>query len=663
MQGNLSAGVNVRQWFGQNVAVGASYAKEERSGKDYAIKGVELMVQKGQGTWLKVERAQSQSSAAPIAYSTDGGLSFTPLLASTSVQANSLGLLEGKASAIEARLNSKELGLSDSNWKAAAWWRDKDAGFSSQHSTAPGKDQADAGIELIGQISPDLQWVVGSKRVTTSSAPSAGLPATTNELTRSQIGLRWQAQNDLSVSGEVQQVDQEITGKSDASAGLVGLKVSKRLGEKWDVYAGAQTAFAQKNYQDNTSATVGTRYAFDNGSSLALEYTDGDRGSALTASGEYKRTVEHSIYSSYTFAPRTSAPTDGDSLIASSTFSKHSGWTLGQRLQLGQQWRLVNESQWVSDHTTHGQLNSLGLEFMPKTGWSIGLSLQKGDVNNSETGQNSERQAQSLSGAYTDARVSWSSKLEHRQDRSTQATDLISGATANGHTLNSKQTQQLSTNRLNYKVSDDWRMLGKVNYSVTRSPGASQANVKDAYLLDSGLGFAWRPRQGKLNLLAKYNYIYDLAPTGQINTIGSEFDQKSKIASVEATYALSSNWDLAAKLAHRETSMRLERGQGLWFSNDARYAAGQVRWHIGDRGSDKEGLVKDLFQGWSAMAEYRMLSVEKDGVKKGALLSLDKDFGQNLRLGMGYNFTNFSADLSQLNYKHKGSFVNLVARY
>lgn len=253
--------------------------------------------------------------------------------------------------------------------------------------------------------------------------------------------------------------------------------------------------------------------------------------------------------------------------------------------------------------------------------------------------------------------------INNRRDQSTQAATpgTSTGVLPNG----TEQTQWLSTNRISYKVSEDWRVLGKLNYALTesRSTQAGIDDLQDAKLVDASLGLAWRPTQGRLNLLAKAQYLYDLAPVGQINLLSSQVDQQSQILSAEATYELNPNWELAGKLARRNTYTRLERGVGDWFSNDANYAAAQVRWHFGDRGVDAQGQVQDLWHGWSAMAEYRMLDVERDGLKQGALISLDKDLGKNLRFGVGYNFTDFSSDLSQLKYKSDGWFINLVGRF
>jgi len=51
------------------------------------------------------------------------------------------------------------------------------------------------------------------------------------------------------------------------------------------------------------------------------------------------------------------------------------------------------------------------------------------------------------------------------------------------------------------------------------------------------------------------------------------------------------------------------------------------------------------------------------GNKQGALVGLDRDIGRNFRLGIGYNFTQFSDDLTNFDYDHRGWFINGTSRF
>jgi hypothetical protein len=46
--------------------------------------------------------------------------------------------------------------------------------------------------------------------------------------------------------------------------------------------------------------------------------------------------------------------------------------------------------------------------------------------------------------------------------------------------------------------------------------------------------------------------------------------------------------------------------------------------------------------------------------RRGALAAMYRYVGKNMKVGVGYNFTDFSDDLTDLNYNHKGAFVNFI---
>lgn len=663
-QEQISAGLNLRQWFNDTVALGATYVKERRGGQDYALEGVDLTLQKGPQTWIKVEHARSESQQAPVFTSRDGGLSFVPLNNSTQAA------VEGNASAVELRLNTQEQGWTDKAVQLAGWVREQDAGFSGAHSAATsGKDLRETGAEAIGQVNEDVQVLLAHKQVqTTATSPirtpeTSGASTGNNELQRTRVGVQWNARENIRVDTEVQRVSQQrqtSAGTENSEAGLAGVRQTYSLSDKTDVYAGVQKSFAEKNYDPNDSVSVGVRHEFAQASSVQVDLSDGDRGQAISVTGEYQRTSEHTIYSTYTHAPRSSAPTASEDLIASRIFSKHTGWTLGQRMQLNSQWRLNQESQWTEDDSRSGQSNGLGLEYTPSVGWTTGLWVQKGyidligqDALGQRSEQRTERQAVSLYGRYNYARASGSSKLERRQDK-TSGTVTPSGLT------NGIQRQWLIANKLSYKVNDDWRVLGKFDYAITESRQGTR-KAEDAKFSDTALGLAWRPRTGGTHLLVKLQHLHDVAPLGQLGSASSQFDQQSTVSSIEGSQQVGLQVELGAKLALRQTRMRLERGSGPWFENDARYAAAQVRWKF-DRWDD-ETQKYDLWSLWSVLGEYRVLDTQRDGRKSGYLVSLDKDMNENLRFGLGYNFTDFSTSLTDLSYSHEGWFLNLLWRY
>ena len=67
---------------------------------------------------------------------------------------------------------------------------------------------------------------------------------------------------------------------------------------------------------------------------------------------------------------------------------------------------------------------------------------------------------------------------------------------------------------------------------------------------------------------------------------------------------------------------------------------------------------------WDALLELRRLDLpDAEDSKSGALLALYRHLGEHAKLGLGYNFSDFSDDLTQLDYRHQGLFVNLVGKF
>jgi hypothetical protein len=49
-----------------------------------------------------------------------------------------------------------------------------------------------------------------------------------------------------------------------------------------------------------------------------------------------------------------------------------------------------------------------------------------------------------------------------------------------------------------------------------------------------------------------------------------------------------------------------------------------------------------------------------DERRNGALVAVSRYVGEHLKVGLGYNFTDFSDDLTDLDFNHQGLFLNLT---
>jgi len=147
----------------------------------------------------------------------------------------------------------------------------------------------------------------------------------------------------------------------------------------------------------------------------------------------------------------------------------------------------------------------------------------------------------------------------------------------------------------------------------------------------------------------KYTYFYNVPTTDQLTLSGiaAEFIQKSHIAAVDVDYDLSPKWSVGAKYAYRLGQVSLDRESPTFFDNNA---------HLFVLRSDF-----DFRKDWELLVELRQLNMPDLGeTRSGALAAISRYFGDHLKLGLGYNFTDFSEDLTDLSFDHHGVFLNLT---
>ncbi|MFK8054229.1 MAG: hypothetical protein AB8F65_14775 [Woeseiaceae bacterium] len=153
--------------------------------------------------------------------------------------------------------------------------------------------------------------------------------------------------------------------------------------------------------------------------------------------------------------------------------------------------------------------------------------------------------------------------------------------------------------------------------------------------------------------LAKYTYLYDLTSAGQVDQFNQTHtltDQRSHIGSIEGIKRFGPKWSVGAKLARRVSELRLSRDAGDWFDSTTDFAAVRGRYYMISR--------------WDALLEYRWLRVdEAESERAGCLIGVDRHVGDHMKIGIGYNFTDFSDDLTRLDYEYDGFFLNVLGKY
>ena len=213
-------------------------------------------------------------------------------------------------------------------------------------------------------------------------------------------------------------------------------------------------------------------------------------------------------------------------------------------------------------------------------------------------------------------------------------------------TRNERETW-LFRNNLKFQLNPSSRLFGKLNYADSTS---SMGSFFDGGYTEAVLGYGLRPiSHDRFNALVKYTYFYNVPTTGQMGgqNVGAEFLQKSHIAAVDVTYDVTPALTLGAKYAYRLGQISLDRVDPEFFDNNANLYVLRGDYRFRDN--------------WEFLLETRLLDMpDLDERRAGALAAVSRYFGDHVKLGLGYNFTDFSDDLTDLSFDHQGVFFNIT---
>lgn len=200
---------------------------------------------------------------------------------------------------------------------------------------------------------------------------------------------------------------------------------------------------------------------------------------------------------------------------------------------------------------------------------------------------------------------------------------------------------------LRYKIDENSRLLGSIRYADTLT---NESSILNGYFADVSVGYAYRPVENdRLNILARYRYLADLIGQRVDGTDEDGPRQVSHVARIDASYDLNPQWTIGGKIGARIAETSASEGDPF-IKNDAWLAVGSLTYHA----------VLE----WDALIELRSFNAVQAGTSDISVLAAAyKHFGNNVKLGLGYNFGQFSDDLTDLVQDGQGIFVNLVAKF
>ncbi|WP_422344940.1 hypothetical protein [Parasphingorhabdus sp.] len=609
-------------WIGEHVRLGVTSQKETTETADQTLLGADVLLRYAAGTYIKAEIARTEGPGFGQSNSVDGGLNFLNIASPAAIGQSA------DAYRAEVAIDIAQLTGADGNLgKVGGYFEHFDAGFSS-NSQLSFSDTERWGVHADLPIGKNTH--IKAKYDELSTATNGSTAAATGEITQKfgggvsgSLGIRHDERTPGLLFNSVE------NGKRTDAAFQVDYNPEAA---NWSAYGFSQLTLENDNGRfDNNRGGAGVKAELTDKLTFSGELSGGDGGLGADVQLNRRLGEGSEAYIGYALL----ADRNDTGLEAQNLFNRSNSGTLtvGARQRFSSSLSIYGENRIGHGGTAPSLVRSFGLTFDPSEHWSFSGSFENGRIDDATTGV-FKRTAATLGAGYSKEGLKISSQVEARFEN------------GNGR----DQEVWLFRNNVNAEINLDWRFLGRLNFAIADEEGPS---VRAADFVEGVAGFAYRPVDNdRLNVLARYNYFRDLGPVGQI-TQGGEINspkQVSQIASIDINYDLAQWLTIGGKYGYRQGKVSLGRNSDQFVSSNT---------HLGVLRADVH-FVKD----WDALVEGRLLTNDIAGnTRYGFLAAIYRHLGNNVKIGVGYSFTDFSDDLSDQSYTSDGLFINLLGKF
>jgi hypothetical protein len=612
----VAVGGQGHYWFNDHVRLGLTANSNDERGADSSLGAADLTLRMSPDSWFKMQTGRSEGLVSSSLRSDDGGFEF--------FGSDPLSFTDEDAGAYRAELSA---GLGDfftgRDGRVTFYMQKLDAGYS-----APGQSTI-----------KDTDYFGGTFRMPVTSRLSLAAKGDQRiedqglETRAIEVDVGFQLTDEWSVSTGVRNDRREDRSpivpptqeQGERTDAVVQVGFDPRT--SWRAYGFVQDTIAVSGgREDNRRIGAGGSYRLTKRFKIDAEVSDGDLGPGGRIGTNILYSERTSLYLNYSLENER---TDNGLRVRRGTLVS------GVKRRLSDSSSVYLEERYQSGGSMTGITHATGVHFAARERWNLGANAELGTLIDSQTYAETDRKAAGVRLGYGVDTMQLSSAIEYRRDDQEQL-----------DTTFTERTVWLFRNNFKFQLTPDWRVLGKLNHSVSDS---SLGEFYDGGYTEAVVGYAYRPvRHDRLSALAKYTYFYNVPATDQVGSqiTAAEFIQKSHIAAFDLTYDFTVDWSIGGKYAYRLGQMSLDREQPEFFDNAAQLVVLRADWRF--------------LKGWESLAELRTLDLPDVSQRRGgALLAIYRYIGKHLKVGAGYNFTDFSDDLTDLSYDHQGAFVNL----
>ena len=616
----VALGGQAHYWFGDYVKVGVTSNANEQDGSDSSLEAADLTLRLAAQSWLKVQQASSEGLVSLPEFSDDGGFEFNSYDPLSFVNA------QADANRVDISLSSNDL-LNYGDTRITYYVQDIEAGY-----TAPGMTTLTDTKNYGGTFIMPLfdRFSVGAKL--DNRTQELGLETNAQEINIGyRAGNHWDVNAGYRMDDRIDRSPIVVLTQEQGERVDAVLQVGYDSKDTWSAYAFAQdTVSTTGNRSSNARTGFGGSYRVSNRLQIDAEISDGDLGPGGRVGTNYLYSDRTSMYLNYALENERT-----DNGLRAGRGSE-GNLVAGVKTRLGDSTSVFHEERYQHNDVMTGLTHATGISYAPTQKWSLGINTDIGTLQDSQTGAETNRVAGGVQIGFGFEALQFSSGIEYRNDDAEQL-DLT----------RTERTTWLFRNSFKYQLNPGARFLGKFNHSQSES---SLGTFYDGGYTEAVLGYALRPvEHDRINALVKYTYFYNVPTTDQLTlqNVAAEFIQKSHIASVDVTYDITPAFSIGGKYAYRLGQVSLDRVNPEFFDNGASLYV--LRGDYAFR------------ENWELLAEVRMLDMSDiNESRSGALATISRYIGDHLKVGIGYNFTDFSDDLTDLSYDHHGVFLNLT---
>jgi flagellar motor protein MotB len=645
---SMSLGGRTHVWLNDYVKLGITSTKDGDSENPSGLSAADLTLRKSDLSWVKVETGRSKGPSLTSLTSNNGGFTFSQTCSSfTGTTANPTCQSFGSPTHVSAgayRVDTS-IGFRDifngANGQMSLYTQSIDAGYS-----APGLETATDTLQYGGTLKAPVTDRLDVAAKVDKTERQQGLTTSSSE-----VDLNYRVTDHWTVSPGVRQdsrIDHspvvpptQVEGdRTDAA-----MRATYDSKERWRAYGFVQDTVSKTgNREDNGRLGTGGEYRITDRFKVNGEVSSGDLGGAGKAGTEYLYSDRTSMYMNYVY----------DNEIPDNGIRSNKGnMVTGFKTRYSDTTSVYAEEKYTHGNVPTGLTHSAGVDIAPFDHWNFGASVDFGTLRDPITAAHLDRKAAGVRAGYSNMRLTWTAAIEYRIDRTeTINPDMTTNAT--------EMNSWLIKTGFKYQLDPSSRLLGKLNYADSKS---SLGGFYDGKYTEAVLGYGYRPvMNDRLNTLFKYTYFYNLPTLGQVTdtvtnaTAGTvtntaaDFIQKSHILSLDVMYDLTKQWAIGGKYAYRLGEVSEDRVTQKFFDSRAELIVLRLDWQFVHQ--------------WDAMVEGRVLELPdaKDKMT-GVLVGIYRHLGNYVKMGIGYNFGKFSDDLTQLDYRHQGLFINVIGQF